>query len=106
MGEAYKRLYQGVLDATPTTLYTVPALTQAVVKHIVIVNTITTGDRQAKLWSGGTAVANVILPWANVLASGWVEWEGTITMAAGDTLAGAASGVGALTVSIYGVEVS
>jgi len=36
--EAYKVLYQGQLAATPTTLYTAPAGTEAMIKAITAVN--------------------------------------------------------------------
>lgn len=105
MADTFKRLYQGQPGTGATTLYTVPALTATIIKHIRIVNPTAT-DRTIKLWHGGVVDANVILPTVTVLAGGWGEFDGTIVMAAAETLSGIASAATALTVSVYGDEVS
>lgn len=105
MADAFKKLYQGQPGTSATTLYTVPASTAVIIKHIRVTNP-TASDRTVKLWHDGTADANVILPAATVLAGGWAEFDGTILMEAADTLSGQASAATALTVTVYGDEVT
>jgi hypothetical protein len=66
--EVYKVLYQGQLAAAIATLYTVPATTQAFIRHISIVNT-GASSRTFTLAVNGTAAAN--------------RWFGPITLPAG-----------------------
>ena len=63
MAEAYKKLGQGTLTGAGTqdTLYTVPAATSAIVKHIRIVNYGAT-TVNVKLWHDGTTDTYLILP--------------------------------------------
>lgn len=105
MASAYKKLDQEELSGGNDTLYTVPASTETIVSHIRIVNTSGT-DRTVKLWHDGTADANVILPPATVLAGGWAEFDGTILMEAADTLVALGEAASALTVTVYGTEIS
>lgn len=105
MTDTYKKLYQGQPGTSATTLYTVPAATQAIVKHIRIVNN-DTSARTIKLWHDGTADANVILPATPVRAGGWAEFDGTITLEASDSFSGQASVASTVTVTIYGLEIS
>jgi hypothetical protein len=105
MSDAFRKLYQGQVPASATTLYTVPAVTTAIVKHIRAVNG-TASDRTLKLWHDGTADANLILPAATIVAGGWAEFDGNILMEAGDTLSGQASVATAITVTVYGDEVT
>jgi hypothetical protein len=107
MADAFKKLAQTQVAGSPSTstLYTVPASTETVVRHIRIVNT-AVNDRTIKLWHDGTADSNVILPPATVKAGGWTEFDGTITMETGDTLVAQASAGASLTITVYGLEVS
>lgn len=107
MTDTFKKLAQAQPAGSPstTTLYTVPSATQTVVRHIRIVN-MDTADRTIKLWHDGTADSNVILPATTVKSGGWSEFDGTITMEANDTLIAQASAGSAITVTVYGLEVT
>lgn len=106
MAETFKKLYQGQVPSTATTLYTVPASTSSVVKSMRIVNTSTTTSITIKLWNGGTTDAYVILPATSIDAGGFAEFEGTFTMAAADTLAGQAGSASSITLTVWGVEIT
>lgn len=105
MADTYKRLYQGAVPSGATTLYTVPSGTTAIVKSIRAVNTTASGVT-IKFWNGGTDDSNVILPATTIDAGGFAEFDGTMTMAAADTLAGQAGSSSSITVSIYGLEIT
>ena len=105
MAETYKKLYQGVLTASAATVYTVPASTSTIIKSMRIVNT-SASSATIKLFQSGTADANVILPATSIDAGGFAEFEGTLTMAAADTIAAQASAITSITLTIYGVEVT
>jgi len=107
MAEAYKKLGQGTLTGAGTqdTLYTVPAATSAIVKHIRIVNYGAT-TVNVKLWHDGTTDTYLILPNTAIESGGWGEWDGVITMEASDTLSGEASAATSIAYTIYGVEVT
>jgi len=66
--ETFKRLYQGQPGNTATTLYAVPASTQALIRTILVAN-MSGSSQSIKFWAAGTADANVILP-AITLATG------------------------------------
>ena len=105
MADAFKKLAQVVLGTTPSTLYTVPGATEAIVKHIRMVNT-SGSDTTVKLWHDGSADGNVILPAVTVKAGGWAEFDGALLMEAADTLQGEAGAVTSITVTAYGDEVT
>jgi hypothetical protein len=105
MEHSFRKLYQGQPGTSATTLYTVPGSTAVIIKAIRITNPTGT-DRTIKLWHDGTADSNVILPAATVLAGGWAEFDGTILMEASDILSGQASAASALTVTVYGDELT
>lgn len=105
MPEAYKELYSGQPGTSAAAVYTVPGATQAIVKHYKAVN-VAAVPVSIKLFQNGTTDAKCILP-AIVLQPGeFLEWEGTITLAATNTLAAQASAASSITLTINGVEVS
>lgn len=57
----YKKVFQGQPGSSPTTLYTVPASTTALLKSMFVANP-TGMARSIKLWHDGSSDANVILP--------------------------------------------
>src|SRR3990172_2513439 len=59
--EVYKVLDQRQLAASPATIYTAPASTEAFVKAIKVVNNDTV-PRSFQMFRGGTALANAITP--------------------------------------------
>ncbi len=105
MTEVWKKLYQGEVGTASGTLYTVPAATEAIIKHIRLVST-STSDETITLWHGAAGDATIILPAVTILAGAWAEFEGVITMAAADVIAGDASTANEITATIYGLEIS
>ena len=105
MAETYKKLAQGQLPSSAGTLYTVPANTSTIVKHIRIVNT-DSSARTARLYHDGTTDATTILPAVSIEAGGWAEFEGTIVMEAADTLSGLGSVASQVTYTVYGMELT
>lgn len=105
MPESYKRIYQGQLATPATPVYTVPAGTNTIIKSIRAVNS-STSATSITLWQGGTSNANLILPTTSIEAGGWAEFNGTITLAAADTLAAQAGAMASITLTVHGVEVS
>lgn len=103
--ETYKTLGQMQIGNTATTVYTVPALTQAVIKHIVITNP-TASDATVKLWRSGVTDPYVILPTVTIVAGGFAEWEGSQTMEAAATLKAISGTNLALSIEVDGLEIS
>jgi hypothetical protein len=107
MTDSYKTLYRGQLPSSVATLYTVPGATAAIIKHISIVNNDTV-DRTFTLYRNGTAAANIFSPGAvtTVKAGGSAEFDGTMALESGGTIAGVASVATQLTIIICGDEVT
>lgn len=107
MADSFKKVAQTQVAGSPSTstLYTVPASTQTVIRHIRVVNT-AVNDRTLTLWHDGTADSNMILPPTTIKSGGWAEFDGTITMETGDTLIAQASAGASLTLTAYGLEIS
>ncbi len=72
--ETYKVLDQRQLAAAPTTIYTVPASTQAFIKSIMVVNNDTV-VRTFRLFRAGTANANALTPNFSLLPGGCALYE-------------------------------
>jgi hypothetical protein len=107
MADTFKVLYQGQLGSAVATLATVPALKQWIIKQIDAVNT-DTSARTFGLCVNGTGAANrttsdvISLP----ASGGFMIWDGmSITLNAGDTIAGGASVATKVTVTIHGDEI-
>jgi hypothetical protein len=106
MPNAYKRLYQGQLPNATGTLYTVPAATTTIIRHIRIVNT-DTSARTFTFYHGGTGASNLILPDSVTINPGeWIEMDVQIYCAAGDVISGKADAAAKVTVSMYGIEMT
>ena len=105
MAETYKKLDQRIVPATATTVYTVPSLTQAIVKSIRAVN-YSASAATITIWQSGTGNTNLILPATTIDAGGFAEWEGTMTMAAADYIAAQGSSATAITMTINGLEIT
>ena len=105
MADVYKVLYQGELPTVAAAIYTVPALTEAIIKHIDVV---CTEADSISLFVGGVSIqTNIILPTVDMVIGEFAQWDGTLTLEAAQTIGGVA-GVSAtsITVTIYGDEVS
>ena len=97
------QLEVAVSEVTP--IYTVPTATQAVIKHMKIVNHDTV-SHTIELWQGGTANVNVILPALTLQGGEWAEFDGAMAAAAADVLHARADAANVLTLSVYGLEIS
>ncbi len=106
MADAYKTLYQGQLPASVTTLATVGASKSWIVKHIKIVNT-SGAPVTFQLFKNGTTAAFAWTPagWS-IPANGAAEWDGTMSMATTEYIAGVAGSAATLTMTMDGDEVS
>lgn len=107
MAEAYKILAQGELPVAAGILYTVPGATEAVIKHIMLVNQ-TAGALTVTMWIDGNTDAELWLPsTTEIPANGKVEWEGSLALEAAVTVRGAtAGGANDITYIISGLEIS
>lgn len=105
MADTYKRIYQGQPSTSSGVIYTVPSGTQTIVKSIKVVNT-SASATTIKIWHGGSANSNAILPAVSIDAGGFAEFDGTITMAAADTLTAQAGAATAITLTVYGLEIT
>jgi hypothetical protein len=104
--DAYKLLYQGQLPSSVGTLATVGGGVSWIIKHISIVNN-DTSARTFALYRQGTADSNIITPPAmGIPAGGMSEWDGTMALAASETLRGVGSVASKLTVTVCGDEVT
>lgn len=103
--ESYEQLAQEqIASGGADDIYTVPANTQTIIKHISIVNP-SGSDCWVKLWTGGTGNANLILPQVSVDAGGWAEFgQDSITLHTGVTLYAEAETNDALTITVNGAE--
>lgn len=101
----YKQIAQTQAASGVSTLYTVPASTQAIIKGITVVNT-DTSPRWIKIWNNGTADGDLILPQTTIPAGGYSVFDGTITMAATDTLSIQGEVGSKLTFTVHGAEVA
>lgn len=110
MADTYKKLYQGTLTTASGQVYpasgTVPSGTQVIVKSMRIVNYHATTATTIKLWQGGSADTNVILPATTVDSQGFAEFEGTLTMGVGDNIVAQAGANSSITLTIYGLELT
>ena len=106
MAEAYKKLAQGTVDQTVEAVYTVPAVTQTIVKHIVITNDTGSSVSGLYVYHDGTGAANCLLPGVTLAAGEMAEFEGTITMETGDTLQMKADTDDVLGFTVHGLELT
>jgi hypothetical protein len=101
MAESYKLLGSGALGATATTLYTVPAATQAIIKLITLKSA---ADGQTAVVDAG-ASAPVI---GNCLLNNgeWADWEGSLTLGAAGVVRGLATTASQVTAAVFGLEIT
>ena len=113
MADVYKRINTvftfTASASTGVLIYTVPALTTALVKKVVISNN-GAASGTAKLHhvaSAGSADAtNVILPTTTLAINEHGVDDAPFAMAAGDMIRAVGDGTNAIAISIYGLEVS
>ena len=100
------KLAQAAVTAGTTTIYTVPALTRALVKDIDLCNT-TAGALTINVHlvpsAGSASAANALFFGASISANTTLQWSGVQVMNAGDTIQVQGSSTG-ITASISGGE--
>ena len=87
------------------TLYTVPALTTAIIRNIHIANT-TGSAATIKMSIGADAAGTRLLGDVSIPAAGTYDYDGFMVLAAAETLRATGGTNNALTVTVSGVEVS
>ena len=113
MAETYKKLGQALVTAanTATTMYTTPANTSTIVKHMRFTSVDGSNTCHIKLYhldSGETAgdAGTQILAETTIGANGWAEFEGTIIMEAADFLQINAQNANDINYVVYGMELT
>ena len=112
MAETYKKLGHELVEGSPATatMYTVPALTSAIVKHIRLTNVDTGNACHVKIYhrdnGEGADTGSQILPQVSIRAGGWGEFEGTIIMEALDFLYIEAENTADINYVVYGMELT
>lgn len=99
-----------ITNSGTTTIYTVPASTTTVVKTIWICNT-TTSDVTLELWNvpngDSAADANKLMDGVTIPASDFIQVITYLPLeTAGDTIQATGSTNNALTINIYGAEIT
>lgn len=103
--ESYYQLAQEPVDSSADLIYTAAANTQTIIKHIVVVNPTGSGSAcWVKLWTSGTTDDNNILPEVSLAVGEWGEFDGTITLTAGDSLHAQGEVANIITITVHGVE--
>lgn len=105
MSESYKILAQALVPNLATVVYTVPADTQTIIKHIVVANP-SAGAVDFSMFMNGSAAINTIYPPFSIAAGGFDENDSVYTMEDGDTLLVLGSTNNDLVITIFGVEIS
>ena len=100
-----KPLYQGQPASTVATLYTVPAATVTVVRHIRILNP-DTASHTVDLYRNGSGDSNRITETITIPASSSWEDDVYLPLAAADTIQGKADTSTKVTVFIGGAEIA
>lgn len=106
MADDFKILAQGQLPAVAAAIYTVPAATQTIVRHIALQEaTGAGGPFTVTLSINGTAAAN---RWRRMILAlnESAEWNGALTLDTGETIRGLCSAATTVTYTISGDEVA
>ena len=110
MAETYKKLAHALADATTEDVYTVPANTSTIVKHIRLTNVDTSNSCHVKLYhrdnGDSSDTSTQILSQATIEAGGWAEFEGTIIMEAADILTLVVQAANDINFAVYGLELT
>ena len=108
MADAFKILSQGqIAGAAATTIYTVPALTQALVKSIILVNTSGASITVSVHLNGTTDAFNFGVKTRTLGSLETLAWEGeTLALAAASYISVTPSAVTSVTYTVTGDEVT
>lgn len=100
-----KRLYQGQLSATTTTvLATVPGGVQWIVTDIEVCNTADSLVRLVTLSMPGSGAGHEQFSAAPIVAGELLQWSGRIVLTAGETICGGADAATDITLTISGAQ--
>lgn len=111
MAFAEKQLCPGTqLSTSDATLYTVPASTVGILKHITVSNA-SSSARTLHVWivpnGGSTGDDNALINTLSIPGNAVMTWDGFFPMeTAGDTIQGKASANTSLTIFIGGAQVT
>jgi hypothetical protein len=105
MAEVYKRLAAATVGVTKTVVYTVPAATAAVVKGMKVVALLSSSQTITIFHNSGSTEMRLlyVMP---IDGLGQAEWDGTLCLAAGDTISVQANIAAAFEFTMYGIEVT
>lgn len=106
MPDVGKKLYQGQPGTSAATVYTAPAGGGVAIRHVRAVNTSQSQASSIRLYDGGTAAANMILPDVPLGPGEHCEEDALFTLAPGVVWAAQQSVSGIITLTIYGVELA
>ena len=101
--EDYGLLAQVSLGASPSLVYQVPSGRRAVVEYRSLVN-YSAGNRDATLYSGGTADANRIFSVRNLSSGATADSSAVLRLGPGDSIYGEASAASSIAISLFGYE--
>ena len=105
MSDTAKRLAgPTALGTASATLYTVPAATTTILRHIRITNTTAT-EKKATMGIGADAIGTRLFSETPIPGNGGLDWSGFTVLVAAETLRGHGDAAG-LTATISGVEVT
>ena len=100
-----KQLGNGQLANSIGDLYTVPAVTTALIKSITLVNTNTSAETVNLYVLKASGAARRIIPKATILGAGYMlEYDSVITLEAGDKLQGDTTTASRVDFVISGVQ--
>lgn len=107
MADTAKRLAGPTQPGTSAgTLYTVPASTTTIVRHIHVTNTTTSAvTLTLGIGAAGTA-ANLLFSAYPIPANGVLDWSGFLVLSAAEILSALAGTATALTIVVNGIEVA
>jgi len=103
----FKHFIQSLMTTTQTTIYTVPAASQDVIKNIDITNTSASPVTCSLnlVPSGGTVGAgNFLFGTVSIAANSTMHWTGTRVMNTGDFISVIAGTTNILVISVDGLE--
>ena len=111
MAYIYRLLAQVIPGTNPATIYSVAASTQAIVRQINVINS-GISECYIELFQNGSNQVNKIgrgrtrVPGNDGVYDGAIEYDCYYTMATGNTIVASAGITNALTVDIWGVEIT
>lgn len=105
MAESYKRLAAATVGVTKTVVYTVPAATATIVKGMKVVGLLNT-QQTITIFHNSGVIEMRLLYVMPIDGLGQAEYDGTLCLAAGDTISVQANIAAAFEFTMYGIEVT